>query len=241
MSESAGYESSAFPGFWQQLTRYFPGALPLRDYMKQTSQDLSRWGFNDGNTLGVIATCRDEITSPLRSEVIRYWGKSFDFSSFGGFVLAGRTGVTTILEHTPTLDGIGHFVFYAMPHIAISEGGEVGSVYREGIKQMSHACGSLNAIIKELNSGYINFQIDPDDVEQCIIRQRVISAMHYGDILDLIGITKLACVIIAEDVKRILTPVDPSVYNYAVFTGILIHGPRETEWIYPQNYYKVIL
>ncbi|MEC4814426.1 MAG: hypothetical protein SAK29_14300 [Scytonema sp. PMC 1069.18] len=28
-------------------------------------------------------------------------------------------------------------------------------------------------------------------------------------------------------------------FNYAVITGIQIHGPLETQWIYPQNFYVV--
>jgi hypothetical protein len=104
--------------------------------------------------------------------------------SLGGFVLAGKTGIGALLSHTPTVNNIGRFVFYAMPHIAISQQGEIGSVYREGVGQVSHACGSLSLVVKELDSGHINFQTDPDDLEQCTIRQKILSAIHYGEPLD---------------------------------------------------------
>ena len=104
---------------------------------------------------------------------------------------------------------------------------------------MSHACGSLSSVVKELDSGHINFQTDPDDLEQCTIRQKILSAIHYGERLDQLSITKLACQIIGDDLKPILNPVDSSLYNYAVFIGILIHGPNDTDWIYPQDYYVV--
>ncbi len=236
----SNYQNCNFPPFHEKLEMYFPGALPLAKYIEQTFQDMSQYGFQTDNTLGVIATCRDEITLPFVNEAIKYWGKTFDFSSLGGFVLAGKTGIAALLSHTPMVNNIGRFVFYAMPHIAISRHGQIGSVRRAGIEKLTHACGSLMSIIQELESGHINFQIDPDDVEQGKIRQKILSNIHYGEILDQIKITKLASQIIQDDLKRILTVVDSSIYHYGVFTGILIHGPLDTDWIYPQNQYVVM-
>jgi hypothetical protein len=239
MTYSTAYDPSSFPLFHEKLQVHFPGTLPLAKYMEQTFHDLNQYGFEDENTLGVIATCRDEITEPLLNQVIKYWGKTFDFCSLGGFVLAGKTGIGAFLSHTPSVNNIGRFVFYAMPHIAISRNGEIGCVYREGMGELSHACGSLMSIVKELDSGRINFSTDPDDLEQCTIRQKILSTINYGERLDTLSITKLSCQIIGDDLKRILATVDSSIYNYAVFTGILIHGPSDTDWIYPQDHYVV--
>ncbi len=49
-----------------------------------------------------------------------------------------------------------------MPHIAISRYGEIGKVYRYGIEQPSHACGSLALIVNELKTGHFNMIIDLD-------------------------------------------------------------------------------
>jgi hypothetical protein len=56
---------------------------------------------------------------------------------------------------------------------------------------------------------------------------------------DLLGLTDLACRIISSDVKRLSSSVDSAVFNYAVLTGTLIHGPMDTQWIYPHNCYVV--
>jgi hypothetical protein len=45
--------------------------------------------------------------------------------------------------------------------------------------------------------------------------------------------------IIAQDVDQLLSSLDSSVFNYAVMTGIQIHGPLDTHWIYPQDFYVV--
>ncbi len=237
MQIASRYNPSSFPLFFEKLQCHFPGSLPIEEYMQQTSYQLKSYGFENYNTLGVLATCRDEIAETFLDEVIKYWGKPFDLRSLGGFILAGKTGVLTILSHTPNLESLRRFVFYAMPHIAISQEGEIGNVYREGIQQVSHACGSLSLVADELKSGHLNFQTDFDDLEQCTVRQKILSAIRYGDQLDQLDITKLVSNIIGEDLKRLLATVDSSIYNYAVLTGILIHGPRDTHWIYPQNCY----
>ncbi len=126
-----------------------------------------------------------------------------------------------------------------MPHIAISQDGTVGEVYREGLEHVSHACGALSAIVEELQSGHLQLMTDMQDIEQSMIRQKLISAIEYGDKPDLAAMTQLASRIIAQDVAQLLSPLDSSVFNYAVITGVQIHGPLDTQWIYPQEFYLV--
>jgi hypothetical protein len=49
----------------------------------------------------------------------------------------------------------------------------------------------------------------------------------------------MASRIISDDVKNLLNILDCSVFKYAVMTGIQIHGPLGTHWIYPQDFYVV--
>ncbi|HAJ58599.1 MAG TPA: hypothetical protein DCP31_04515 [Cyanobacteria bacterium UBA8543] len=234
-----GYDPNVFPAFHQTLQTHFPGAVPMNKYMRKTFQGLSAYGFCDENTMGMIAICRDEIAEPLFTEVIRYWGKTFNCCSLAGFVMMGKTGLAAAKDHTPTVDGIRRFTFYAMPHIAISRHGDVGKVYRDGLQKASHACGALEAIVEELACGHLKLEMDMQDIEQTIIRQKILSTLTYGEKPDLIEITKLAANIISTDVKNLLNTLDSSVFNYAVMTGIQIHGPLGTHWIYPQDFYVV--
>ncbi len=122
--------------FHRILQKQFPGTLPLEEYMEKTFQVLEPYGFEDENTMGMVALCRDEITEPLFDEVVKYWGKTFNCCSLGGFLTIGKTGLHAAAEHTPIYDGIRRFTFYGMPHIAISKNGEIGKVYREGIEKL---------------------------------------------------------------------------------------------------------
>ncbi|HEY9676107.1 MAG TPA: hypothetical protein V6D11_31990 [Waterburya sp.] len=234
-----GYDPNVFPAFHQTLQTHFPGALPMSKYMRKTFQSLSAYGFCDENAMGMIAICRDEIAEPLFAEVIRYWGKTFNCCSLAGFVMMGKTGLAAATDHTPMVDGIRRFTFYAMPHIAISRHGDVGRVYRDGVQKASHACGALETVVEELASGHLKLEMDMQDIEQTIIRQKILSTLTYGDKPDLIEITKLASQIISHDVETLLNTLDSSVFNYAVMTGIQIHGPLGTHWIYPQDFYVV--
>jgi hypothetical protein len=230
---------SSFPLFSEALQAHFPGSMPLAEYVKRTAVQLTPYGFERTNTLATVAICRDEIADPFLDEVHRAWGKPFDFRSLAGFVLAGKSGVATMLGHTPLTEGVRRFVFYAMPHIAISQDGAIGNVYRAGIQQVSLACGSLSSVLQELESGHINFRTDMDDIEQCTVRQKLLSALRYGDKPDQLTITRLACQIISEDIDRLLRLVDSVRYQHALLTGILIHGPADTHWIQPAHSFVV--
>lgn len=234
-----GYNPTVFPAFHETVQNHFPGTLPLKEYMRKTYDCLLNYRFNDNNTMGMVAICRDEIADPLFKEVIKYWGKTFNCCSLAGFVMMGKTGLAAATDHTPIFECLRRFTFYAMPHIAISRYGDIGRVYREGIEKPSHACGALEVIVNELKSGHLNLETDMEDIEQTIIRQKILSTINYGDKPDLVEITKLASQIIFNDVEKLLSTLDNTIFQYAVMTGILIHGPLETQWIYPQNFYVV--
>uniref|UniRef100_B8HXE3 Limiting CO2-inducible protein B/C beta carbonyic anhydrase domain-containing protein n=1 Tax=Cyanothece sp. (strain PCC 7425 / ATCC 29141) TaxID=395961 RepID=B8HXE3_CYAP4 len=233
----ASYSPSNNPLFYETLQAKFPGALPLSEYLQQTRAALEPYGFDDQNTMGMVLACRDEITEPLLHGVIEHWGKTFNCCSLGGFMIMGKTGLAAATHHLPLIDGVRRFVFYAMPHIAISQAGEIGIVNREGLEKSSHACGALSEIVKELSQGHLNLQTDMQDLEQSIIRQKLLSALRYGEQPDLVDITKLACRVIFSDVSQLLENLDPKLYMYAVMTGIQVHGPMDTQWIYPQEAY----
>lgn len=51
--------------------------------------------------------------------------------------------------------------------------------------------------------------------------------------------TKLASTIIATDVRNLLSRLDTTVFHYAVIHGIQIHGPFESQWVYPVDFFIV--
>jgi len=222
--------------FEAALSELFPGALRIEDYFEKTTTALIPDGFEDDNTLGIVATCRDEIASPLETEIIRHWGRTFSCRSLGGFLLLGRTGIKTGISHAPLVNHRRRFVMYAMPHIALSDNGVPGVVMREGIEEASHACGSLDAVVSQLKSGRIDLHMDFEDLEQSCVRQKLLSKIHYGEEIDLVNMTRLAAKIIHKDTDRLLSNLArPNEYDFAFFIGILIHGPNDQNWVWHEH------
>ncbi len=225
--------------FTEALQSYYPGALPLHSYMMETYQKLNPLGFNADNTFACVSVCRDEITKPMIDETDNVWGEVFNFSSLAGSLTLGKTGFGAAAAHAPTDEDIERYVFIAMPHIAISDNGEVGIVYREGIDKPSHACGALCAIIDEIESGSLKLQLDMDDLEQSVLKSKICEKIVYGEKPDLFRITQITHDIIKEDLERLIKITDKDPFDYAVLTGVMIHGPNDTNFVHPQGFYTV--
>ena len=133
------------------------------------------------------------------------------------------------------------YAFFAMPHIAIDANGEVGVCHRAGQSQASSACGALVSFRSEMLGGRLSLELDPDDVVQSLLKQRLFRQVPYGDIPDLVGLTRMAHDAVLEDLERMITlTVNPGMSYYAVLTGVLIHGPKGANYVWPGSFYAVI-
>ena len=128
-----------------------------------------------------------------------------------------------------------------MPHLGIDADGVIGAVFRRGIPEASKACGALFASASELAGGAVNEEINVKDIEQSVLRMRLLQTMNPGDTPGPIELTKLAERAIREDLEEaIAATVDTSEVDYAVFTGIQIHGPNRGDYIAPVMSYAVV-
>jgi len=226
--------------FQQTLSKYFPNTLSEADFVSRSYQALQEYGFEGANTIACVGVCRDEITYPLVDKIYRAWGEVFNFSSLAGMLFLGKTGFSAAQHHAPHKDGLERYVFFALPHIAIGAGGEIGLCYRSGRSGASGACGALMAFRQEMLDGHVNIALDPDDIEQSLLKQRLFPKIKYGEVPDLVPLTKMAHEAIVEDLERIISlTVDTSHSNYAVLTGIQIHG-SDVNYVWPGALYAVV-
>jgi len=225
-----------YPLFYESLYKHFPHAIDLKTFCDLSSKAFNKYGFTKKNTLGMVAICRDEMTGPVYSTLIQNWDKTFNCGGLGGFVFMGKTGLDAAVDHAPyNEDQTRRFVFYVFPHIGISKGGLVGKIEREGIDELSAACGALCKIVNELEEHRkIQFVLNMNDLEESLIRQKLVSHMNYGDVKDIVGLTKLALEVITEDIRRMLTHLDMNKVRYGVVTGVQIHGVGKT-FIWPSK------
>lgn len=222
------------------LKKYFDPVYTEVDFIRKTYQALEPLGFNDSNTIAGKCICRDEISQSIRSVIKHMWGEAFNFSSLAGMFFAGKTGLAAAMHHAPIAEGKERYVFYAMPHIAINEEGRIGVCKREGRAGESTACGALYAFQKEMASGRVNLTMDNEDVEQSLIRMRLLREIPYGHVPDLLELTKTALTAIQSDLEIAISKVvDTNKSNYAMITGIQIHGP-DSNYVWPASLYAMV-
>jgi len=231
------------PGFVEALGRHFPGSSLEVEFIAATAQRLRDEGFSKDNTIACVALCRDEISRPLFTDVERVWGSAFSLAGLAGMVTAGRTGLAAAIHHSPVEGGRRRFVIYAMAHIAIGADGTIGRVERPGIPEPSSACGALVAFRDELQAGSLEVEFDRYDTEQSLLKHRLLPLIGYGEVPDLVDLTKLTVIAIEEDLRRILRSLadgwrstdHPMLADAAIFSGIQIHGPDGVNFVWPHS------
>lgn len=220
--------------------KYFDHVYTEVEFIKKTYAAFKEHGFHDHNTIAATCICRDEISQSLRSIIKHMWGEAFNLSSLAGMFFAGKTGLKAAIHHAPVENGKERYIFYALPHIAIDATGRLGVCHREGREEESSACGALNAFQQEMAGGKIDLSLHNDDVEQSLLKMRLIREIRYGHVPDLLELTRLAQVAIQADLEEILAQVvqkDKS--DYGLACGIQIHGPQ-ANCVWPAACYVVV-
>lgn len=226
--------------FAQTCRARFPGTCPADDFVEATIEATASWGFTRDNTIACIGLCRDELSRPLRHRIQDAWGEAFDCGGLAGMLFLGRTGFMAAHGHAPIEDGRERYVYYAMPHIAVGAQGQIGVCRRPGRSEPSKACGALAAFLAELRSHKVRLTLDPLDLEQTLLQQRLMEVVPHDHWPDLVEITQAAHDLIQHDLERMIElTVDPQTADYAVFTGIKIHGP-EGGFVQPRTAWAMV-
>jgi len=227
-------------GFEEVIKENFDRVFKEVEYVKKTYNALKEYGFNDDNSIASVCVCRDEISQTIRSIIKHIWGEAFDFSSLAGMFTAGKTGLKAAMHHAPQTGGKERYVFYVIPHTAINEDGKTGFCKRRGIKEESSACGALCLFLDELYTGKLHIKIDEEDIEESLLKRRLIKEITYGDIPSLLELTKITRKVIQEDLEHAIEKVvDTAKSDYAVLTGIQIHAP-DANYIWPAECYAFV-
>lgn len=230
-----------FFNFQKTMDQNFPGAYPCDAFVDISSFHLRPFGIEKKNSIACVSVCRDEITTPFMNKIHHTWDGAFDFSSLAGMLYLGVTGFQAAHHHAPNDDGKERYVYFAFPHIAIDEQGIPGNCRRSGRQAMSQACGALLKILEESSQGIISLDLDQDDLEQSLLKQRLFGKMGLAEIPDLLSLTKVTQQVIKNDLERMIhLTVNPITTDYAVYTGVQIHGPAHKDWIWVEESYVVV-
>jgi hypothetical protein len=200
--------------------------VAVDDFMTWSEWALARVGFRPSNCLPVVAVCRDELMAGFVQAVTKVWGRPFEAGSLAGLVFLGRTGMQAALGHVPGEDGRHRFVVFCFPHIGIDDEGTIGRVQRRGMYRASSACGALASFRAQLLAGERPVGVDQDDVEQSLLRRRLLAAIDADANPSLPELTELARRASVDDIARFIDlargaePVD-----VAFVSGVVVHLP----------------
>lgn len=221
------------------LAEHFPGALPAWAFLARSMEQLADHGFERGNTIACVGTCRDELCVPLRRAVQDAWGEAFNFSSLAGMLLLGTSGFRAAHAHAPLEGGRERYLYVAMPHIGIADDGTLGVAYRLGQEGTSAICGALSRILGEVAAGALPVEDDPDDPELSLVRRKLAPHLTPGaPPPSLLELTRLCLRIIEQDLDHFIDlTVDTTQADFAVLTGIQIHVPRGHTYVQPSHAY----
>ncbi|MGK0290720.1 MAG: hypothetical protein ACI86H_002179 [bacterium] len=227
--------------FHNTLHEFFPSAVPVDEFLKKVTQKLNTSGFEKDNSLACINVCRNDGTRSVTTKIEKQWGEAFNFSSLAGFIWIGKTGFLAAVAHAPTNTGRKKYVFFSMPHVAIGDLGEVGVCKRKDSNDRFIACASLVNFQKELQSGNLSLELDPQDLEQSLLKQKLFKKIYYGHVPGLITLTKLSYETILDDLESLIeSTLNIEDCDYAVISGILIHGPDGEDYIWPGRTYELV-
>lgn len=202
----------------------FPGAIRVEDYVKRTYDACLQHGLVSEKTLAMVGVCRDELTDALTEPIRAAWGPPFRMSGMAGMLFLGQAGLRAAQFHAPGADGRQRYVVYAMPHIGIDDDGRIGYVHRPGQDVTTTACGALMAFRGELESGQVNSEVDPYDLEMSLMRQRLLRSITYGTVPSIAELTAITRDVILDDLGRTAARMHSwSGADIGVFSGIHIH------------------
>jgi hypothetical protein len=208
------------------LAEHYGETVAVEDFITWSEWALARVGFRPTNCLPVVAVCRDELMADFGRAVTDVWGQPFEAGSLAGLVFLGRTGLQAALGHVPGEDGRHRFVVFCFPHIGIDENGVVGRVQRRGMYRASSACGALASFRSQLEAGERRFELDPDDVEQSLLRMRLQGPATADAIPSLPALTETARQACVEDMTRFIELArDQEPVDVAFISGVVVHLP----------------
>lgn len=223
-----------------QIARYFSEYYEEGDYLQKTVEALMPFGFTKDNSIAAVCICRDEISQPFMGLARQLWGEVFNLSALGGMFLAGKMALKAAIHHAPEDTDKRRYVFYALPHIAIDDKGQLGVCRRKGI-QKSTACGALITFYKELQNSQVNVSYDEQDPEMSLLRQRLIKSVSCDELPNLLEFTRVAQRVLQNDIESAISQVvDSDTADYALFTGLQIHAGDSKNYVVAKESYAIV-
>ena len=210
--------------------------------MAKTLEVLAPRGFTADNAIACVSVCRDELCTPLQLAVRETWGEAFNMSSLAGVPMCGTTAFGAAHAHSPTDDNKERYVYIAMAHIGIGPPAARSANARASVARASprravpwRPCSASWTLVRRSSRN------DPDDMEQSLLRHRLLQRLQWGAKPDLVELTQRVRQEALDSLERMIAlTVDVKEADYALFNGIQIHGAEGRTFVWPATSYVVV-
>jgi hypothetical protein len=173
---------------------------------------LRQQGFTRDNTLAALSLPRDPLMASFRDQLQKVWGENdmLCFSSLSGLPLLGVTGLRAACSGARQRP---RTVIIACAHMAIAADGTVGECDVRGQPASegyppAHACSGLIALRHEMQTGHVDVQPDPSDLEYWLLKQALLPRVTFGaEVPTLEDLVQLAAGAIADEVEELVNSV----------------------------------
>jgi len=205
----------------------YPALVPVPRLLDWTRDALAPYGFHEHTSLPLVSVCRDELMFGFVDAVTAHWGHCFDLSSLAGLPLMGRTGLGAALGHAPDDDGRHRLLVFAFPHIGAD--GAIGAVHRRGVPGTTSACGAVDVARGALLAGVSGVVLDPHDVEESLLVQRLRRVLGSAEVPGLPEVTELVRRAAVDELALLLSGLSTStlVVDWALVSGVVVHGHED--------------
>jgi len=221
---------------------HFPGSFEEDAFVKRSALTLLQdHGFTADNTLACVGVCRDELCRPLTEKIKHVWGEPYDLSGLAGMPWLGRSGYAAARRHAPAIRDRLRYIFFIFTHIGVGPAGELGVCERPGRPGLVPTCDELSALLDELRNGKGTVPFDTEDIERCLLRERLMREPEVNETTSLIELTKIAHRASLTDLENLAgTVFNPETDDSAILSGVQIHGPGGAGFVWPGSCSVVI-
>ena len=221
---------------------HFPGSYEEDAFVKRSALTLLQdHGFSADNTLACVGVCRDELCQSLTDKIRKMWGETYDLSGLAGMPWVGRTGYASARRHAPVVRNRHRYIFFIFTHIGVGPAGEIGLCPRQGRPGLVPTCGELSLILDELHNGNDPVPFDTEDIERCLVRERLKREPGVDENTGLIEFTKIAHRASLSDLENLASTVfNPETDDSAILSGVQIHGSDGVNFVWPGSSSVVI-
>lgn len=119
-------------------------------------------------------------------------------------LFAGKTGFLSIRRYVSQEEGDTFYLYMGFPHIGETAKGQLGMYSSQEGASPFPSCSALVTFQEELVSGSPCWELDPDDIEKGLLKQRLFRTIKYGDVPDLVTLTKLTYTFILDGRGQVL-------------------------------------